>query len=64
MKHLRFLRYGDLDLDLAVAVTPIDSAGLFFNVGDGSFQNAVSCEAGDSPGSTFCADLGQDVDHD
>jgi len=34
------------------------------NNGDGTFQSAVNCEAGDGPTSVFCADFDNDLDND
>jgi hypothetical protein len=51
-------------LDLAVANYESDNVSIFKNNGDGTFENAVSYEAGDGPVSVFSADLDGDNDLD
>jgi hypothetical protein len=57
---------GDLDLSVAVSGTLFDTGyvAIFINNGDGTFQDAVTIEAGDEPLSICAGDLDNDGDND
>jgi len=55
---------GDSHLDLVIGSESGKDVVILWNNGDGTFQNAVSYEAGDGPATLFCADLDADSDLD